>query len=169
MLKAFNEELLKASKLFGGEDATKVINALLKLKEATDDELAKESEVSLNVARKVLYKLYDHSLITCTRERNDQTGWYTFRWRMQPSQLDAFIRIRKSRILEKLKNRLEFEKRHSFFICKKCSEVRVTFEDAIESAFRCNICGSQFESSSNEHLIDELSGIVNKLQEELKS
>ena len=96
-MSAFNEELLKASKLFGGEDATKVIKALQKLVEAADDEIAKEADLSLNIVRKVLYKLYDHSLITCTRERNDQTGWYTFRWQIQPSQLDAFIRIRKRR------------------------------------------------------------------------
>ena len=100
-MSAFKEELSKAAKLFGGEDATNVVNGLLKLETATDDEIAKESEVSLNVVRKVLYKLYDHSLITCTRERNDQTGWYTFRWQIQPSQLDAFIRISKRRILEK--------------------------------------------------------------------
>ncbi len=168
-MSAFNEELSKAAKLFGGEEATKVINALLKLEDATDDEVAKESEVSLNVVRKVLYKLYDHSLITCTRERNDQTGWYTFRWRIQPSQLDAFIRIRKRRILEKLKNRLEFERGHNFFLCKKCPEMRVTFEDAIESAFRCSKCGNQFMSADNDKIIFELSQVIDKIQKELNS
>ena len=168
-MSAFNEELLKIAKLFGGEEATNVVNALLKLEDAADDEIAKESEVSLNVVRKVLYKLYDHSLITCTRERNDQSGWYTFRWRIQPSQLDAFIRVRKRRILEKLKIRLEFERGHSFFICKKCPEMRLIFEEAIESAFRCNKCGSQFMSADNDDIINELSGIINKLQKELNS
>jgi transcription initiation factor TFIIE subunit alpha len=168
-LSAFNIELLKASILFGGEDATKVIKALLKLREATDDEVAKESDLSLNIVRKVLYKLYDHSLITCTRERNDQTGWYTFRWRIQPSQLDAFIRIRKRRTLEKFRNRLRFEKEHSFFICEKCPDIRVTFEEAIESAFRCSKCGGQFVSSNNEYFIDKLSEIIEKLQKELNN
>ena len=166
-MSAFNEELSKAAKLFGGEDATKVVNALLKLEEAADDEIAKESEVSLNIVRKVLYKLYEHSLITCTKERNDQTGWYTFRWRIQASQLDAFIRIRKSRILEKLINRLEFEKDHSFYICKKCPEIRVIFEEAIESAFRCSKCGSQFISADNDDIINKLSRTVDRLQKEL--
>ena len=166
-MSAFKEELSKAAKLFGGEDATNVVNGLLKLETATDDEIAKESEVSLNVVRKVLYKLYDHSLITCTRERNDQTGWYTFRWQIQPSQLDAFIRISKRRILGKLKNRLKFERDHNFFICKECPDMRVIFEDAIESAFRCNKCGSQFTSADNDNIINELSGIIDKLQKEL--
>jgi len=168
-LSAFNEELLKASKLFGGEDATEVIKALQKLVEAADDEIAKEADLSLNIVRKVLYKLYDHSLITCTRERNDQTGWYTFRWQIQRSQLDAFIRIKKRRILEKLRTRLKFEKEHSFFICKKCPDVRVTFEEAIETAFRCGKCGDQYVSSNNEYAVDKLSGTIEKLQKELNN
>ena len=169
MLSAYKDELMKAARLFGGEDAKKVIKNLVKLGEATDDIIAKESDVGLNIVRKVLYNLYDHSLISCSRERNDKTGWYIFRWKIQPSQLDAFIRIRKRRILKKLKNRLEFEKDHSFFICEKCLEERVTFEDAIESAFRCGKCGGQYTSTDNANILDYLSEIIGKLRKELKS
>jgi transcription initiation factor TFIIE subunit alpha len=164
---AYKDELLKTAKLFGGDDATNVIKTFLELGETTDDVIAKESGVSLNIVRKVLYKLYDYSLISCARERNDKTGWYIFRWKVQPSQLDAFIRIRKKRILGKLKNRLEFEKNHSFFVCEKCSDVRVTFEEAIESAFRCSKCGGQFVSANNAEIIEELSARIMQLEKEL--
>lgn len=161
------EELTKVANLLGGEEAVKVVEVLGRLKEATDDAVANESSVRLNTVRKILYKLYDHALVSCTRIRDEKTGWYTFYWKLQPDQLDAFIRSRKRRTLEKLKSRLEHEKAHSFFVCKKCEEVRVTFEEAIELAFRCTQCNSQLAQSDNAAIIDLLTNLIGKLEKEL--
>jgi transcription initiation factor TFIIE subunit alpha len=167
-LAVLDEELMKVARLFGGEDAITVVNILKKKSEATDDILANESAVRLNTVRKILYKLYDHGLVSCTRVRDEKTGWFIFYWRLQTDQLDAFIRSRKRRVLEKLKHKLDYERDHSFFICGKCSDVRVTFEEAMESSFRCPNCGGQLGSSENTSVVDFLEKRIKQIEQELR-
>ncbi len=166
-----DEELIKVANLFGGEEAVAVVKSLKKIGEATDEiianDLKTEKEIRLNSVRKILYKLYDHGLVSCTRVRDEKTGWFIFYWRLQPDQLDAFIRSRKKRALDKLKTRLDFERAHTFFICKTDQEVRVTFEDAMESSFKCGKCGKQLESSENSEMVSVLESRVERLEAEL--
>jgi transcription initiation factor TFIIE subunit alpha len=162
------DELVKVAPLFGGEDAVKVIKALLKLGEATDDVIAAETGVKLNDVRKILYRLYDHSLISSSRGRDPKQGWFIFYWRLQPDQLEAFIKSRKMRVLEKLKQRLEYERAHSFFECKRCPQERFTFEEALETAFICSKCGGPLESVDNSGLIAYLEKKVEEIERELR-
>ncbi|MGQ9543347.1 MAG: transcription factor E [Candidatus Bathyarchaeia archaeon] len=166
-LTPYDDELIKVAGLLGEEDATKVVRSIMKLKEATDEAIANDSGVRINVVRKILYKLYDKALVSCTRARDEKTGWFIFYWRLQPEQLDAFIRSRKRKSLEKLKVRLEYEKAHSFFTCNKCSNIRLSFEEAIESAFKCPKCNGQLVEYDNSKIIDELSKVIQKLESEL--
>ncbi len=163
-----DEELTKVARLFGGDDAVTVINILKKKSEATDEVLANESVVRLNTVRKILYKLYDHGLVSCTRVRDEKTSWFIFYWKLQTDQLDAFIRSRKRRVLEKLRQKLDYERGHSFFVCKKCGEVRVTFEEAMESSFRCSKCGGQLESADNAPVVEFLERRIKQIEDELE-
>jgi transcription initiation factor TFIIE subunit alpha len=167
-LAVLDEELAKVARLFGGEDAVTVINILKKKSEATDEMLANESTVRLNTVRKILYKFYDHGLVSCTRVRDEKTSWFIFYWKLQTDQLDAFIRSRKRRVLEKLRQKLDYERDHSFFVCKKCGDVRVTFEEAMESSFRCSKCGGQLESTDNTPVVEFLDRRIKQIEDELK-
>jgi transcription initiation factor TFIIE subunit alpha len=167
-LAVLDEELAKVARLFGGEDAVTVINILKKKSEATDEMLANESTVRLNTVRKILYKFYDHGLVSCTRVRDEKTSWFIFYWKLQTDQLDAFIRSRKRRVLEKLRQKLDYERDHSFFVCKKCGDVRVTFEEAMESSFRCSKCGGQLESTDNTSVVEFLDKRIKQIEDELK-
>ncbi|MEM3607382.1 MAG: transcription factor [Candidatus Bathyarchaeia archaeon] len=162
------DKLIKVAPLFGGEDAVKVIKALLKLGEATDDVIAAETGVKLNDVRKILYRLYDHALISSNRGRDPKQGWFIFYWRLQPDQLEAFIKSRKMRVLEKLKQRLEYERSHSFFECGKCPSERFTFEEALETAFMCSKCGGHLESVDNSRIIAYLERKVEEIEGEIK-
>lgn len=163
-----DEELIKVARLFGGEEAVTVVNILKRQSEATDEMLANESTVRLNTVRKILYRLYDHGLVSCTRVRDEKTGWFIFYWKLQTDQLDAYIRSRKRRVLEKLRQKLDYEKNHSFFVCNKCGDVRVTFEEAMESSFRCPKCGGQLESTDNTAVVEFLDKRIKQIEGELK-
>ena len=171
ILSVLDEELIKIANLFGGEEAVIVVRSLKKLGEATDEIIANdckgEKEVRLNSVRKILYKLYDHGLVSCTRVRDEKTGWFIFYWRLQPDQLDAFIRSRKKRALDKLQLRLDYEKNHTFFVCKTDTDVRMTFEEGMEISFKCGKCGNQLESSENGEMVSVLEVKIEQLEAEL--
>ncbi|HZD13256.1 MAG TPA: hypothetical protein VE177_07040 [Candidatus Binatus sp.] len=162
-----HNDLVRLASFFGGEEAINVVRALAQAGTTTDDVIATTANVRLNTARKVLYKLYDHALVTCTKSRDDKTGWYIYHWKLQPDQLDAFVRSRKKKVLEKLVARLDYEKTHSFFLCKTCLKGRVTFEDAMESAFRCGGCSTSLISEDNSKTIQVLEDVTKKLTAEL--
>lgn len=163
-----HDDLARLASFFGGQEALSVVQALSDAGTTTDDIIAVNANVKLNAARRVLYKLYNHALVTVVRSRDEKTGWFIYHWKLQPDQLDAFVRSRKKKALEKMRSRLEYEKGHSFFMCKGCLTVRVTFEEAMESAFRCSSCNGQLISEDNSRTVQVLEDLSRKLESELQ-
>jgi len=162
-----HDDLARLASFFGGEEAINVVKALAQAGTTTDDVIATQANVRLNTARRILYKLYDHALVTCTRNRDENTGWFIYHWKLQPDQLDAFVRSRKKKALGKIHQRLEYERGHSFFMCKDCLNIRVTFEEAMESAFRCSGCNGQLINEDNGRIIQVLEDSAQRLESDL--
>jgi transcription initiation factor TFIIE subunit alpha len=159
--------LLKVASALGEEDAIKLIELLKNSEETTDDEIANKTGIRLNFVRKILYKLYDHSLVSLRRTRDPKTGWFIFHWRLQPDQLEGFILSQKRRVLEKLNTRLEYEKNHDFYYCYTPGCKRIPFEEAVELVFKCPTCGKPVMHCENDKLLTALTKRVDQLRKEL--
>lgn len=159
--------LLKVAEALGEEDAIKLIDILKNSEETTDDEIANKTGIRLNSVRKILYKLYDHSLVSLRRTRDPKTGWFIFHWRLQPDQLEGFILSQKRRVLEKLNIRMEYEKNHDFYYCNTPGCKRIPFEEAVELVFRCPTCGKPLMHYDNVKILDALGKKLDKLRKEL--
>ncbi len=167
---AYSDEqtLSKVAQVLGEEDAIKVINFLMENGEITDEEIANKTGLRLGSVRKILYKLYDHSLVSLRRSRDANTGWFIFHWRLQPDQFEGFINNQKRRILEKLKTRLEYEKKHDFYYCGTPKCERVPFENAVELVFKCSTCGKpMMHYEDQDKMINALEKKVEQLRKEL--
>ncbi len=168
MLSTINDAALtKVAEALGEEEAVKLIEVLKNSEETTDDVLANKTGIRLNTVRKILYKLYDHSLVGLRRTRDPKTGWFIFHWKLQPDQLDGFILSQKRRVLEKLDIRLEYEKNHDFYYCYTPGCRRIPFEDAVELVFRCPTCGKPLMHYENDKMIQALTKKVQQLRKEL--
>ncbi|HYB92985.1 MAG TPA: transcription factor [archaeon] len=163
-----NEELLtKIVNVLGGEEAVNIIKSLNSLGRATDDELSARTNVRLNTTRKILYNLYNYSLVTVERIRDGKTGWFIFYWRLQPDQVEGFIQNQKRKILEKLESRLRYEQKHDFYHCGTPNCKRVVFEDTVELVFRCPTCGKTLQHVDNEKIIEVLTNKIEAVKKEL--
>lgn len=162
-----DETLGKVAEVLGGEEAVKIVDVLREVDETTDEEIASRTEIRLNIVRKILYKLYDHSLVTLRRSRDQTTGWFIFHWRLQPDQLEGFILNQKRRVLEKLETRLDYEKNHDFYYCYTPGCRRIPFINAVELVFRCPTCNKSLMHFDNERVIEALSEKVEQLRKEL--
>ncbi|MCS7096487.1 MAG: transcription factor [Candidatus Bathyarchaeota archaeon] len=167
MLSTNDDILLKVAESIGEEEAVKLIEMLKNSDEITDDELANKTGIKLNNVRKILYKLYDHSLVSLRRTRDPKTGWFIFHWKLQPDQLEGFILSQKRRVIEKLTIRLEYEKSHDFYYCSTPGCRRITFEEAVEHVFRCPVCNKPLAHYNNEKLIQVLTKKIEQLRKEL--
>ncbi len=168
MLSAVDDAMLiKVAAALGEEEAVKLVEILKNSEEITDDEIANKTGVRLNSVRKILYKLYDHSLVSLRRTRDPKTGWFIFHWKLQPDQLEGFILSQKRRVLEKLNVRLKYEKNHDFYYCYNAGCKRIPFEEAVELVFRCSTCGKPLMHYENKTIVQKLSGKVEQLRKEL--
>lgn len=168
-----DEVLQKIARIIGGEDAVLVVMALKDLQKATDDQILNhiteqtETEIKLNGVRKILFKLYNHSIVQCDGLRDENTGWFIFRWRLQPDQVEGFIKNQKKRILKILQTRLVYENQFDFYYCNTPDCKRYTFEDAMEYIFKCPTCGNLLEHFDNSIIIDALTTKIEQLEKEL--
>ena len=162
---AITDDILsKVANVIGGEDAVKAVMALRELGEVTDDQLLPKTEMKLYDIRKVLFKLYDLSIVQCDVSRDKDTGWFIFRWRLQLDQVEGFINNQKKRILKILKTRLEYEENNDFYYCSTPGCSRVTFDDAVELVFRCPVCGKAVQHYDNSAMVKALADKIEQLE-----
>jgi len=158
-----NETLKKVVALFG-EDAVRVVETLKDVHEFTENEIADKIQIRLNLVRKALYRLYDHSIVALRRSRDKETGWFIFNWRLQPDQLEGFILSQKRRVLEKLEIRLEYEKSHEFYTCQTPSCKRFPFEEAFELLFECPACNKPMMHINNDRIVENLTRKIEQIK-----
>jgi transcription initiation factor TFIIE subunit alpha len=158
-----DETLKKVSALFG-EDAVRVVEVLKGVDEVIDIEIADKTQIRLNIVRKALYRLYDHSLVALRQSRDKETGWFVFNWRLQPDQLEGFIVNQKRRILEKLELRLEYEKSHEFYTCQTPGCKRFPFAEAFELLFKCPACNKTMMHISNHGIVEILTRKIEEIR-----
>jgi transcription initiation factor TFIIE subunit alpha len=158
-----DETLKKVSALFG-EDAVRVVEVLKGVDEIVDIEIADKTQIRLNMVRKALYRLYDHSLVALRQSRDKETGWFIFNWRLQPDQLESFIVNQKRRILEKLEPRLEYEKSHEFYKCQTLGCKRFPFAEAFELLFKCPVCNKPMMHINNQGIVEILTRKIEEIK-----
>ena len=164
-----DETLIHIAKVLGGDDGVEIIKVLRDAKDITVEELSNKTEIQINSVRRVLYKLYNHSLVTSRRFRDKETGWFIFQWRLQPELIEAFIQGMKQKILRKLQTRLEYELQHQFYHCGSPMCPRVTFEEAMETVFHCPSCNGPLKLVDNSAAISFLKRKISEIEEELNS
>jgi len=162
-----DETLVKIAEVFGNEDAVRIIDILKEVDETTDEDIANKTGIRLNFVRKILYKLYDHSIVGLRRSRDETTGWFIFHWRLQPDQLEGFVLNQKRRILEKLETRLRYEKNHDFYYCSTPECEKIPFEEAMELVFKCPTCNKPLMHYDNGEIIEALDKRIEQLRKEL--
>lgn len=170
MVSTIHESTLTTiAEALGGEEVVPIIEILKNSNATTDDEIANKTSIRLNSVRKILYKLYDHSLVSLRRTRDPKTGWFIFHWKLQLDQLEGFILSQKRRVLEKLDIRLRYESDHEFYHCNTPTCNQVPFEEALELVFRCPTCGKPLMHYDNSEIVQTLTKKVEQVRKDLSA
>ena len=162
-----DDETLKNVAALFGEDTVRVINVLERVDEITDTQIAEQTEIRLNMVRKALYRLYDHSLVALRQSRDKETGWFIYHWRLQPDQFAGFITHLKLHVLEKLEARLKYETNQEFYSCQTPGCKRFSFEEAFEFLFKCPACSKSMVYFNNDHIIETVTQKIKQIKKEL--
>jgi transcription initiation factor TFIIE subunit alpha len=147
-----------------GEDAVRVVEVLKGVHEIVDTDIVDKTQIQLRIVRKVLYKLYDHSLVALRQSRDKDTGWFIFNWRLQHDQIRGFVVNQTRHILKKLETRLEYEKSNEFYTCQTQGCRRIPFKEAFELLFRCPLCNKPMLYLNNDLFVDVLTRKIEEIR-----
>lgn len=138
-----------------GANSLDVVSELVQEESVDEFSLAERLGMDVKVVRKILYNLYDNSLVKFRRFKDQETGWYIYMWSFEKNKLTSLVqKVRREKTI-KIKEQLDMEKDHQFFMCESgCT--RVPFEKAMETGFVCPHCGSRMDFRDNSHIIKQL-------------
>lgn len=146
-----------------GEEGLKVVQNMPE-GEVTDEKIAQVTGVLLNIVRRTLFILYENRLASYRRERDTDSGWLTYLWKLDLGNVNRQLELEAKKLLKNLKTKLEFEEDKVFYICEK-QDGRFLFETAAELEFKCPICGGELLFQENETVIQSLKERIIKLEE----
>ena len=146
-----------------GEDGIPLIEQLLGKDNISEFDLATKTKKDIKIVRRMLYLLYNHNLVSFTRKKDKQKGWYIYYWTLLPESIRFNYFKMKRDLLERLKKRLEEEKQELFFVCpNKC--LRLNFDNAMGFEFHCPECGELISQDNQDEKIAHLEKRIGELQ-----
>lgn len=146
-----------------GDEGFKVVKNMPK-GEVTDEKIAEATGVLLNIVRRTLFILYENRLAVYRRERDTDSGWLTYLWKLDLGNISGQLELEAKKLLKNLKTKLEFEQDKVFYICEK-EDGRFLFEQAAELGFICQVCGGKLRFQENEPIIKALEQRISELEE----
>jgi transcription initiation factor TFIIE subunit alpha len=101
--------------------------------------------------------------------KDERKGWFVYRWRSRRDEVENFIENQKKKISERLQQRLDYENSSQFYHCGNNDCSRMTFEDALESFFKCPSCGGVLNLKKNDKSKKAFAKQVDKIRKEMQS
>ncbi len=167
-MKASDKFLAEVITEVAGEDVLPLVKALKNKKNVSEFKLADALDQEINLTRNMLYRLYDHSLVSFIRKKDKKKGWYIYYWTFNPKRVKELAKNLKKTKIERIGERLEREKSTNFFMCpNKC--IRLDFDQATEFEYKCPECGEILHQEDNRQKITDLAKELQKLEKEIKA
>jgi transcription initiation factor TFIIE subunit alpha len=128
----------------GGENTLEVIRSLPAI--PSDEELAKKLKVKVSDVRASLNKLHNEGLVAYIRDKNSETGWYSYSWEINESRIKRWMSDKEA-ASEALRPREGVD----LYFCKDCGpDSTITFESASECLFKCPSCSCALDLMDEE-------------------
>jgi transcription initiation factor TFIIE subunit alpha len=149
-----------------GEDVLPIVEYLKGKENVSEFVIAKDLEDEINLTRNKLYRLLQANLVSFTRKKDKQKGWYIYYWTLKLDDVKFLYYDIKRKKLERLQERVKREENNHFFICmSRC--IRLDFEQAISFDYHCPECGELLHQEDNEKIIREVKKDIEVLQKEV--
>lgn len=125
-----------------GENTLNVIKEFSK--EMSDEEIARRTKIKVSEVRAVLNKMHSAGLVRYTRNRDKDSGWYSYLWSLNMDKMEALAPGEGSEASGF--ETASMSDGGEYYICKACSPTKaIPFEKASDSLFKCESCGTALE------------------------
>ena len=95
-----NKEIDTVISEVAGEDVLELVKILKGKKNISEFTLAQNAKQEINIVRNQLYRLYDSNLVSFTRKKDKQKGWYIYYWTFNANRVgDLRLSLKKKRLV----------------------------------------------------------------------
>ncbi len=161
------ESMADLLKQYVGGGVAEVIRELTKKKDYSEFKLAEALGLEVNETRNLLYKLYNSSLASFIKKKDNKIGWYIHYWTFHEAQVGTFLLNEKKGRLELLREFVSKENKSSPFSCANAC-VGVDFDRAFDLSFRCPECGELMNQENNSGKVKDWEEEITALEKEVE-
>jgi len=140
---------------FFGKQSGELASFLFEKKNVNEFLIAKKLKLTPNQARNILYKLSHLGIVYFTRKKDKRKGWYTYFWTIDTEKTLEYIKKGLEQELLELRNKASIRESQRFYTCPIC-KTEINEENALLHNFVCPECGSVYELSSAEKVLNEI-------------
>lgn len=131
----------------GGENALALVRNFYG--NHSDEELAKKLKLKISDVRATLNKLHNEGLVNYIREKDNETGWYSYSWSLNVPRIERWADNQSSRF------GLPKEGSAERYFCATCGASTITgFEAAANDNFRCERCNRLLEFIDEKKILE---------------
>jgi transcription initiation factor TFIIE subunit alpha len=149
-----------------GKQSGELASMLFDKKNVNEFLIAKKLKLTPNQARNILYKFSHLGIVSFTRKKDKRKGWYTYFWTINIVKTLLYIKKGLEDELKNLESQIKIRENKRFFVCPVC-KAEVTEEQALIYDFVCPECGSVYELSTGEKVLNELKTRVKSINNKL--
>ncbi|MBI5222919.1 hypothetical protein HY990_00700 [Candidatus Micrarchaeota archaeon] len=121
----------------GGENAIAIVRNFYG--NYSDDDIAKKLQLKISDVRATLNKLHNEGLVNYLREKDNETGWYSYSWSINVMRVERWAG-------EHLKNTMNYQTDQEYYFCPACGTPSIlNFESAMTAQFKCERCDKNLE------------------------
>ncbi len=126
----------------------------------SDEELSKTLKLKISDVRATLNRLHSEGLVTYLREKDSETGWYSYSWQLNKPRIEEWVG-------DKVKARYPAfdDASGDHYFCPSCGaqNTMLALTDAQDSSFKCPKCSSALEYFDREKT-EEIMGMKPKVR-----
>jgi transcription initiation factor TFIIE subunit alpha len=131
----------------GGENALAIVRNFYG--DNSDEELAKKLKIKISDVRATLNKLHNEGLVNYIRQKDSETGWYSYSWTLNHVRMKKWASDQTNKVINAGNEESEN------YYCPSCGTSTIaSFEDAVTGDFRCTQCNRMLEFLDKEKMIE---------------
>lgn len=132
----------------GGENALAIVRNFYG--NHSDEELAKKLKIKISDVRATLNKLHNEGLVNYIREKDSETGWYSYSWSLNQNRMEKWATNQSSRL-----SSMGGDSNSEYYFCPTCGTSSITnFESASNIDFKCERCNRMLEFIDGKKILE---------------
>jgi transcription initiation factor TFIIE subunit alpha len=148
------------------QSAGQLLNVWDKNPNVTCDEFfTQHLDCKITVIRSILNKLHFYGIVNYDKIKNENSGWFTFKWHLDYEKLAKLVLINNLDKLEKLNINMKKYEQYQMFTCSNsCKDFE--FEVAAHYNFYCPMCNENLNLLNQKERRDEIKTQIDTIEEE---